>query len=355
MPVFRFLFQSTLFTLLLFAAGSAETGQEPLTRIGFGSCVQQRGPQPIWKAVYAQRPQLFILLGDNIYADTYDMTVLAQEYKRQRNHPDFALVRKSCPIVATWDDHDYGTNDDGRENPKKEDSRKLFLQFFEEPADSPRWQHEGVYTSYIFGQKPNRVQVILLDTRYNRSPLNKLPRKEAKELNQATGKGPYTRSPEPAEMLGEKQWVWLEEQLQKEAEVRLVCSSIPVIQKETGWETWDNFPAERDRFYQLVQTTDANGVILLTGDSHRGEFSRVDDALPYPLWELNSSGLTENAKSRPPNKNRLGKMFVEDNFGMVLVDWSLDDPQITLELRDVDNDLVMQNIIRLSELKMPGL
>lgn len=291
------------------------------------------------------------MLGDNIYADTYDMAILAKEYERQSNHPDFALVRETCPIVATWDDHDYGTNDDGRENPKKEESKKLFLQFFGEPAESPRWEHEGVYTSYIYGQKPNRVQVILLDTRYNRSSLNKLPGEKAKRLNQATGKGPYLTSPEPAEMLGEKQWNWLEAQLKKDAEVRLICSSIPVIQEDTGWETWDNFPGERDRLYRLLRTTGADGVVLLTGDSHRGEFSRVDDALSYPLWELNSSGLTENAKSRPPNKNRLGKMFTRDNFGMVSIDWSLDDPQITLELRDVDNDLVMQNIIRLSELK----
>ena len=293
------------------------------------------------------------MLGDNIYADTYDMEVLAAEYERQWSHPDFELVRRTCPIVGTWDDHDYGTNDDGLDNPKKEEARQIFLQVFEEPADSPRWNHQGVYTSYLFGEEPRRVQLILLDTRFNRSALNRLSDEEFEVLNAVTGQGPYKQSPEPARILGEEQWRWLEEQLQVPAEIRLIGSSIPVIQEDTGWETWDNFPAERERFYGLVRSTQASGVILLTGDSHRGEFSRVDDKLPYRLWEVNSSGLTENPKSRPPNKNRLGQMFTEDNFGMILIDWERDDPQITLELRDVDNDLVMQNIMRLSELRYP--
>jgi alkaline phosphatase D len=324
--------------------------EETLTRIGFGSCVNQRIPQPIWSSVYAQRPQLFLMLGDNVYADTYDLEKLAEEYERQWNHPDFQLVRETCPIVGVWDDHDYGLNDDGRENPVKEGAKKLLLEFFDEPIGSPRWDHQGVYTSYLYGREPNRVQIIMLDTRYNRSPLSKLPTTEAEELNQATGKGPYLASPEPAEVLGEEQWNWLEAEFRKPAEIRLLCSSIPVIQEDTGWETWENFPAERERLYRLIRSTEANGLILLTGDSHRGEFSRVDDLLGYRLWEVNSSGLTENPKSRPPNKNRIGTMFTEDNFGMILIDWSLDDPQVTLELRDVDNDLVRQSFIRLSEL-----
>ncbi len=325
--------------------------EAPLERIGFGSCVHQFKPQLIWKAVAREKPDLFVLLGDNIYGDTTDMRLLAHKYEVQRNHPDFSLLKQICPVVGTWDDHDYGLNDSGREYPHKQESKRLMLEFFEEPADSPRWMRDGVYTSYILGPPGRRVQLILLDNRWNRSPLSRLSRQEARLLNQATGKGPYLLSPEPAEILGQAQWEWLEEELKKPAEIRLIGSSIPVIQDGTGWETWENFPAERERLYKVLNQTKASGVILLTGDSHRAEFSRVDDKLPYHLWELNSSGLSENALSRPPNTRRLGGQFIEDNFGLVRIDWEREDPQISLEIRDIHDHLVMQNTLRLSELQ----
>lgn len=323
----------------------------PVERIGFGSCLHQHRPQLIWKAVAIEKPDLFVFLGDNIYADTTDMGVLSYLYEKQKNHPDFTLLRQTCPIVGTWDDHDYGVNDSGREYPHKEESKRLMLDFFEEPQDSPRRQRPGVYTSYMLGPPGQRVQLILLDARWFRSPLERLPVNEARELNAATGMGPYLLSPEPAELLGEDQWRWLEQELKRPAEVRLIGSSIPVIHDGTGWETWENFPKERERLYRLLNKTEASGVILLTGDSHRSEFSRVDDKLPYHLWELNSSGLTENAISRPPNRQRLGGRFIEDNFGLIRFDWSHEDPQISLEIRDIHDHLVMQNVIRLSQLR----
>jgi len=59
-------------------SGQAETvaSDQPLARIAFGSCARQDQPQPIWEAVVASRPQLFLFLGDNIYADTEDMDVM---------------------------------------------------------------------------------------------------------------------------------------------------------------------------------------------------------------------------------------------------------------------------------------
>ena len=55
------------------AGGHAAHSADPLSRIAFGSCATQERPQPIWTSVLASRPQLLLLLGDNIYADTKDM------------------------------------------------------------------------------------------------------------------------------------------------------------------------------------------------------------------------------------------------------------------------------------------
>lgn len=338
--------------LILLAFLTSALADEPLEVIGFGSCLHQNKPQPIWHAVQAQKPDLFLLLGDNIYGDSTDMEVLAARYKRQKEHPVFALLRKTCPYLGVWDDHDYGQNDAGADFPHKQASKELMLEFFDEPKDSPRWTRPGVYASYLSGPEGRRVQILLLDTRWFRSALPRLSDEEAVARHKKTHMGPFGVNTDPdATILGQAQWSWLEKQLMVPAEVRLLCSSIPLIHEESGFETWDNYPAERERLYQLLSRTQANGVIILSGDSHRAELSRVDGKIPYPLWELNASGLTEHARSRPPNKNRIGQMYIGDNYGLVKLNWDLDDPEITLEVRALENELIMQQTLRLSDLK----
>ncbi|HUY93198.1 MAG TPA: hypothetical protein VMV10_31000 [Pirellulales bacterium] len=51
-------------------AASVAAEERPLSRIGFGSCARQDRPQPIWDAIVETKPDLFLMLGDNIYADT---------------------------------------------------------------------------------------------------------------------------------------------------------------------------------------------------------------------------------------------------------------------------------------------
>lgn len=44
-----------------------------VSRILFGSCIKQEQPMPILETIVDERPELFIFLGDNIYADTTHM------------------------------------------------------------------------------------------------------------------------------------------------------------------------------------------------------------------------------------------------------------------------------------------
>ena len=53
----------SLVTGILFSVCKAE---EPIDTIAFGSCLKQTRPQPIWKSVRASKPDVFVLLGDNI-------------------------------------------------------------------------------------------------------------------------------------------------------------------------------------------------------------------------------------------------------------------------------------------------
>jgi alkaline phosphatase D len=325
---------------------------QPLTTIAFGSCAEQDQPQPIWEAVIASRPDRFVFLGDNIYGDTTDMAVLRAKYEQLGNQPGYRRLHESTQVVATWDDHDYGVNDGGAEYPQKAASKEVFLDFFGEPTDSERRLRDGgIYTSYRDGPPGQRVQLLLLDTRWDRSPLQRVSDAEyaARRQNYV---GPYTATTGPdVRMLGEDQWSWLEAELRRPAELRIIATSIPFLQEGTGWENWSNFPAERQRLIDLIIATGANGVLFITGDTHRAQFSRWTEGVPYPLWEINSSGLTRNYDRNVPDRYRLGDIYTEDNFGLIHIDWDQDDPAISMQVRNVANQVVLEHTIQLSELK----
>ena len=85
----RSLVITSLFTpaLAAIAAPPRHDNAQPLSRIAFGSCVEQDEPQPVWASVLAVSPELMILLGDNVYADTEDMAVPKGKYARNAAEP----------------------------------------------------------------------------------------------------------------------------------------------------------------------------------------------------------------------------------------------------------------------------
>ncbi len=54
-----------------------------IQRFSFGSCNKQYLPQPLWKKILKDDPQLFVWTGDVVYADTKDMGKLSQIYASQ--------------------------------------------------------------------------------------------------------------------------------------------------------------------------------------------------------------------------------------------------------------------------------
>ena len=317
----------------------------PISRIAFGSCAKQNDPQPIWDAVLAAEPELFLLTGDNIYGDTRDMKVMREKYAQFNAVPGFAKLRGRVPLMGTWDDHDYGENNAGGDFPVKRQSQQAMLDFFQVPPDSPRRAQEGVYHAQTFGPAGGRVQVILLDTRYFRSPLKSTP----------DGKGIAPNNDPDATMLGDAQWRWLTDQLRQPAELRLIVSSIQVVSEGHGGEKWMNFPRERRRLYDLIRDTHANGVIFLSGDRHFGDLSVMEaPGVGYPLFDVTSSGLTQAARRwRPlsPNTNRVAGMSFDPNFGLIAIDWQRDDPIVSLQIRDESGDIRINQKLPLSLLR----
>ncbi|WP_231734041.1 alkaline phosphatase D family protein [Calycomorphotria hydatis] len=353
-----------LFLLYLLPASEYASGQDiplkpldlekPLTRIGFGSCAKQFNPQPIWEAVVAARPELFILLGDNIYADTQDMTAMQAMYQQFADVPKFRQLRAECPLLAVWDDHDYGKNDAGIEYPKKVEAQQVFLDFIGEPQDSARRKTPGIYDAKIIGIPGQRVQIILLDTRYFRSALHTRENRGNRVFGNYGPYGPHNRNDNSEHsVLGEAQWKWLAEQLRQPAELRIIASSIQFIAEEHGFEKWGNFPLERDRLLKLIAETKANGVVFLSGDRHHAEISKLENpTVGYPLYDITSSSL--NAPSgwqNERNRHRLGSIYRDENFGMLFIDWDQEQPTVTFEIRGLKGKTKIAEQVALSQLQ----
>ncbi|MFP5385955.1 MAG: alkaline phosphatase D family protein [Bacteriovoracia bacterium] len=296
-----------IFTLILLLSFQLYANDShTLKRFVFGSCNDQNRPQPLWKEMLKQKPDLFIWGGDNVYSDKEKPTNLRLAFEKQNRNPDYQLFKSKVKIIGTWDDHDFGGNNTTGRYSRKKEAQKLFLDFLGEPRNSPRRKQEGIYTSYTFG----KVKFILLDNRYF---MDLDPR---------------------ASLLGEKQWQWLEKELKNnKAKVTFIMSGLsilsPVHPLSDG--AWPNYPTERDRLLELVERQGTGGVVFLTGDMHFSSIFRRRGHL-----EFLSSGLTH----RVPRVfwwylgRRYETSFFGLNYGQVDIAWDNDTPILTMSIRD---------------------
>ncbi|KAH9606083.1 hypothetical protein KSS87_019227 [Heliosperma pusillum] len=340
---------------LINAVTSTSSNEAPVSRIAFGSCSNQNLPQGIWNAIIELNPQVFIWLGDNIYGDHKrpfrlfgkETTVgpfknvprfypssqqeMESSYNKAKLNPGYSYLRNHSKVIGTWDDHDYGLNDAGKEFPHKVINQKLLLDFLDEPIHSPR---------------------------YFRDPL----------LSDGS-------------ILGISQWEWLEEQLYGPPTVlTIIGSSIQVISNFSAVtrpffsvEGWSRFPNERDRLFRLIRDSKRDGVLFISGDVHFAEITRYDCATGYPLYDITSSGLTQSVEGvvPPPLQFLLRLMsqltpttlrvmgncrykscvYGKQNFGVIEVDWESNPLTLTIEVRDVNGIPVASNKILLSDLR----
>ncbi|MFO0941894.1 MAG: alkaline phosphatase D family protein [Pirellulales bacterium] len=318
-----------------------------ITRIAFGSCQTQDEPLPILETVVQWNPQLFVYLGDNIYGDTNDMKVLEAKYAKMNAKPEFQKLRANVPTIATWDDHDYGANDAGKEYPFRKESKEIFLKFWNEQPQTLRRQREGIYTDYWFKDEKlsKALHVIVLDSRTFRDPPMKNPL--------PSWKNDYLPDTDPTKsILGETQWKWLEEKLKEPADVRLICSSIQFSHEYNGFESWTNFPRELTKMVDLIKSTRASGVIFISGDVHWGELSALRAPGCYPLYDLTASGLNRDWESIEPNRNRIGNACPDFHFGMIEINWNaVPSPTITFRIHDMTGRGRVRKTVKLSDLQ----
>ena len=318
--------------------------QKKETVIAFGSCSDEDRPQELWNDIVNQKPILWIWGGDNIYADSGDTLNLKARYAKQKSDSGYQALLRTCPITGTWDDHDYGTNDGGKNWPHKDAAKIQALRFLGISRSNPVWRHPGIYNSMTVGEGNEKIKIINLDTRYFRDTLAKVYYKP-----EGTERKEYRYEPNlTGDVLGEDQWQWLESEMKSsDATFYIVNSSIQILSEEHRFEKWANFPAARKRLLDLLARMKKN-VIIISGDRHIAEFSRTNlPGMTNPLYDFTSSGLTHTWPEKwvEFNKYRVGDQIVQKTFGVIKVDWHKKDYKVTLQIRSKDDQVLAEEVV----------
>jgi alkaline phosphatase D len=309
--------------------------EQPLQHIVFGSCLDTHDHPMLDQTLKLPR-DLFVFMGDNVYADKGGIPMMKEKYALLKQSRFFQGLQNK-PILATWDDHDFGQNDGGSDYPRKREAQTEFWNWLDEPSDSPRRIHDGVYHAVSFGPSGQRVQMIMLDTRYFRSALKALPKEQAK-----LG-GRYMPTDDTnTTMLGEAQWQWLEKTLQEPADLRIIVSSIQFASEVHGGECWANLPHEQKRLLKLLQ---GKRSLVFSGDRHWCEFSKNG------VYDFTSSSMTQKHPRGTPTDNKhrcLPKTYHLPNVGVLHIDWAKS--KVTCQIMDQTGSPQLELTVPFSEL-----
>ena len=387
----RFFFSRSIVVLSVWMMQKLEVTASQETKIAFGSCNkhQKMNATSIWTSIERTHPNAFVWLGDAVYADTritfekrkyFGEKFHAEAYAAVKRFPAYERLAKKARILGTWDDHDYGMNNAGKHWEHKETAKELFLDFLDEGKETERrLERDGVYESYSVyeddeAKRGREVQILLLDTRWNF----------------VDGSTPEDGE---ADILGPKQWEWLEKELMKpsNAEVTLIGSSIQVFAElnqmykavnykiarefDKSIENWGSFPSNQKRLMRLVSKAKERRVIFLSGDVHVGmiDVRAPGCHLPYESIDATSSGITHVAveevrpkwvtyfyKKMTPSKfmprwwypkNIVPDIYMGLNFGEVLIHW--DKNSLDVNILGESGEVVVSKEVLFSSLEAP--
>ena len=320
-------------------AGSNEIKNYNQMRIGFGSCLKQDKAMPIFDSIKKDNLDLFLMIGDNVYGDSEkeDLDELKLAYKTQKQN--FEMMNLDFPFQAIWDDHDYGMNDAGVNYPYKKQSKELFLSFWDVPLDDIRRTREGLYFDLMYKINNKNLQILFLDTRTFRDSLM------LSDNIGAPGKERYIPNPDSSlTILGANQWNWLRKKISQEVDFRIIVSSIQFLPIGHGWESWNNFPYERKKLIKMIDKASLNQTLIISGDRHRGGIYKFKTAKNKVISEATSSSLNASF----PNEEeygplRIGKTFIEENYGVIL--FNSENNDMFVVLKNVNGEVVRNTTI----------
>jgi alkaline phosphatase D len=295
----------------------------------------------MWSTIYSHRPDALFMMGDNVYID-YPEVPQAQLYCyfQRQSEPQWRRLVANTPVYAIWDDHDFGDNDDygGPEKYEpawKYDNWKRFQNQWANPAYGLGTDNPGVFFKKLIGE----VEFFFLDGRYYREP-SFIDQEKDHELS----------------MLGTVQKQWLKDQLlDSKAKFKVIISPVPwafpaKAALEGKIDTWLGYPEERNEIFDYLSQNQIEGVVLLSADRHRSDLWKIERTGDYPLFEMESSRLT-NTHRHPPIPSSLFSYNAKDSFGKVVFNTLKKDAELRYEIWSIDNEKIYEYTIPLSWLK----
>ena len=303
-------------------------------KIGFASCLNQNKAMPIFSTIKAEGFDLFLMMGDNVYGNSKseDLKELSLAYSKQRQN--FDKLDFDFPFEAIWDDNDYGLGDGGKEYHLKDKSKKLFLDFWDISNDDPRRKRSGLYHEIIKDFKGKSIQILFLDTRTFRDNL------KPSDDKGAVGKERYIPFLDSTlTMLGDEQWQWLAQKMSVAIDYRFIISSIQFLAIGHGWECWNNLPYERQKLINLIDKSNIEHTVFLSGDRHRGGLYQLKTKTNKIISEMTSSSLNvPYSNSEEPGPLRVGSTYSRENYGVIQLDELQD--SISVSLKNIKGEVV---------------
>ncbi len=308
-------------------------GSRAKFQVGFGGGAGFYPPnERIWDTILVHQPIAFLTLGDNVYINMPEMPngVHYYTYYRRQSRPEFRRLVASTAIYAIWDDHDAATDDvwlgPYKDRPVwKMPLLEIFNQNWNNPGyGDPDWP--GCWCNFSIGD----VDFFMLDGRTYRT-------------------NPYDENPT---MLGPIQKAWLLDQLKKaKGTFKVIASPVPwsLATKGVARDTWNGFKEERNEIFDFLAENNIDGVILLSADRHRSDAWKIERKNGYPLFEFESSRLTNQHVHELMPKALFG-YNEKQSFGLLTFDTTLPDPTITYQIVSIDNEIVHELMIKRSEI-----
>jgi alkaline phosphatase D len=299
---------------------------------GGGHCRDVEDGYRIFDALARRAPDLFLFVGDTIYADQvcgqrphvpgadYVAQTLAEFHGKHRyNRADHLLQEffRTTAVYATWDDHEVRNNFSGPTELLTPVGLQAMLDYW--PIEGPPEEPRRLYRSVRWGR---HLEIFILDTRQYRS-------------DNARPDGPDKT------MLGPAQRAWLMRGLAaSDATWKLVVSTVPLGMFTGGrasdsWAgvnlfgfpraTASGFVWERDLLLRFVREQGIRTVVFVSGDVHHAELIRHEPAPGFVVHELVAGPLAARKGyprflDRSLRSRSLGSAGFVTNFGEIVVD-----------------------------------
>lgn len=289
-------------------------------------------------ALAAEPADFMLWLGDNVYLREPDWTTeqgMRRRYAHTRAFDKLQRVLATRHNYAVWDDHDYGPNDSDRSFRLKEQSLRVFKDYW------PAQQYGTAATQGTFHRfEWADVEFFLLDDRYYRTP------------NPAPGE---------LETFGAAQMQWLKDGLSRSlANFKVIVGGNQMLNPVVPYEGWAKCPQEREALLRYIVEAKINGVVFLSGDRHMSELIRVTPENGYPLYDFTcsplSSGTRAPAATDPEfeNPHRVPGTLVGGKraYGRIAVSGKPDARTLTLSCHDKAGARLWQHSITRAELTL---